>query len=888
MNKYELEQRVLRYLKESYGDPVLIGNIDVEKVTEFIIDQSTALCNLKKHEALKSGVERSDQEKAILYKFVKIRVEKCKESAEKDFQLESDLIEIANNTFELLMDPSNIISARVKSDTILHFVTRLKYDTIFMDELLHLGADINAKNTYGKSPFSLAVSNYDYGAMEMMLNKANKSSVDIQKTLFQAVCFIPVLFSLKQIAELFEFFKRYGFDMNLRNESQISLAEHYISSSKELSLKVVKYLVNNCHASCLRKRDGSSLIQTLIKKQSFFPVDPSVLEYLCKLDEQDINEKDAEQMTPLINAITKSSVDLCKVLLEVGVDINIVYNQGMTCLHYAVSVSPNRQFSGHEKIVHLLLKKGASVDAVDCYGDPPIVYAAATGNIKILKILYEKNKQLGGEVNDQLFERMISLAELHGHDQVIREVEKLRDPEFGKPNKRYCKCVSVLYHWPTSSEPNRGLSVNELQRLVAQTKKTISLADDTYKNWLKHKVEDTIFKEKNGPSPLVFHKFFVRDKRLKMENLEIQEQLTELLNRIAEFGKLIDPNLSFKPILSGSNTEGTKIGLLDEIDFLCHIEFPVKLEYQITTDIKTPNLKRIEITNVEEIADGMNELFYNDNNGKSYLSAKIAHRLWKVFVSSFKHNKIWEGLNLSMPWWEKKDFFKPSTLRFISTTNFIWNSQNVKMLTISIDLVPTLLLKDDEKEIQENPPSETFRTLKSFFDISENETLLVSKLAHSRSIDDVVVLWRKSFSYIESTIFQQLPQCVRDGYKLTKFIRHQSLCPAYSKSYSRNIDKMITSYMLKTCLFHEIAMNIKASSGKPQFDIHTPAEWGTKILSRLEKFMKRSSNVQAYYDEKTVLHVPLDLVFEGKTSKRVIAFCEIGKEWLRHPWDFID
>ncbi|XP_066927842.1 CARD- and ANK-domain containing inflammasome adapter protein-like [Clytia hemisphaerica] len=742
MENFKLEQSVVRYIRENYGhygDPELIGKIDVEKVTKVIIHQSTALCNLKKHnEALKSGVERSDQEKTILYKFVKLCVEKTKGSSEDVFQLEAKLIDLANKTFELLMYPSSVISARFgrMSDTILHFVTQLKYDTLFMTELLHFGADINAQNTSGQTPLSLAVSNYDYDAMEMMLS--NVSSVDMQKTLFQTVCFIPVRISLKQIAELFEFFKRYGFDMNLRNESQISLLEHYISSSRRISLKVVKYLVNNSHASCLRKRDGSSLIQTLIKEQS--RQDPSVLEYLCKLDEQDINKRDGEQMTPLINAITKSSVGNCKVLLEAGAHIDIVYNQGMTCLHYAVSVSPKRQISGHEIIVHLLLEKGASVDTVDCYGDPPIVYAAATGNIKILKILYEKHKQLGGEVNDQLIERMISLAELHGHDQMIREVEKLRDPEFGKPNKRYCKCVSVLYHWPASKRGYLGVSENVLQRQIAQQKKKkISLANDTYKDWLKRKVEDTIFKEKYGPRPLIFHKFFVRDERLKTENLEMERQLTELLDRIAEFGKSIDPNLSLKPILSGSNTEGTKIGLLDEIDFLCHIEFPVKLEYKITKDIETSNLKRIEIKNAKEMADGMDELSNNDSNGKSYLSTEIcAHRLWKVFVSCFKHDEIWEGLNLSMPWWEKKKFFEPSTLRFISTTNFIWNSQNVKMLTISIDLVPTLLFKDNEEKIQENPPSETFRTLTSFFDISENETLLVSKIVHFRSIDDRV------------------------------------------------------------------------------------------------------------------------------------------------------
>ena len=54
----------------------------------------------------------------------------------------------------------------------------------------------------------------------------------------------------------------------------------------------------------------------------------------------------------------------------------------------------------------------------------------------------------------------------------------------------------------------------------------------------------------------------------KKENRHVLQDVTELVKRVCEFMNKGRSKLKFTPVLSGSNSEGTKVGINDEIDFL--------------------------------------------------------------------------------------------------------------------------------------------------------------------------------------------------------------------------------------------------------------------------------------------------------------------------------
>jgi len=68
----------------------------------------------------------------------------------------------------------------------------------------------------------------------------------------------------------------------------------------------------------------------------------------------EVNEKDSEETTPLMAAVSGAHLDIVKVLAEAGADVNEKNNQGFTALSMAIS-------AGHLDMVNVLLENGAEV-----------------------------------------------------------------------------------------------------------------------------------------------------------------------------------------------------------------------------------------------------------------------------------------------------------------------------------------------------------------------------------------------------------------------------------------------------------------------------------------------------------------------------------------------
>lgn len=97
----------------------------------------------------------------------------------------------------------------------------------------------------------------------------------------------------------------------------------------------------------------------------------------------DVNDKDADGETPLLNAIFRRYSSAVRKLIELGADVNAAnYSSGDAAIHFAV------QFDHHE-IISLLLESGADYTATSVRGRTVAHLAARTAGPKTMTILSE-------------------------------------------------------------------------------------------------------------------------------------------------------------------------------------------------------------------------------------------------------------------------------------------------------------------------------------------------------------------------------------------------------------------------------------------------------------------------------------------------------------------
>ncbi|WP_338966784.1 ankyrin repeat domain-containing protein [Spiroplasma endosymbiont of Lonchoptera lutea] len=132
-----------------------------------------------------------------------------------------------------------------------------------------------------------------------------------------------------------------------------------------------------------------------------------------------LNNKNSEMIndflmdwSPLQYAIFHGNLDIVKLLLENGANINLQNNNGNNALITAVE-------NGHTDIVKLLLKNGADINHQNKFGITPLITAATYGELDIMKLLLEK----GANINHQNKFGITPLITAASHDKL--EIVKL-------------------------------------------------------------------------------------------------------------------------------------------------------------------------------------------------------------------------------------------------------------------------------------------------------------------------------------------------------------------------------------------------------------------------------------------------------------------------------
>jgi uncharacterized protein len=79
----------------------------------------------------------------------------------------------------------------------------------------------------------------------------------------------------------------------------------------------------------------------------------------------DINIKDRDGRTPLINSVIDNNLVITRYLLSNGANVNIQDRNGYASLHFSCQ---NQNY----EITKLLIESGADIESVDAYGNTPL------------------------------------------------------------------------------------------------------------------------------------------------------------------------------------------------------------------------------------------------------------------------------------------------------------------------------------------------------------------------------------------------------------------------------------------------------------------------------------------------------------------------------------
>ena len=98
-----------------------------------------------------------------------------------------------------------------------------------------------------------------------------------------------------------------------------------------------------------------------------------------------VNEADAEGVTPLMRAAGIGNVEMVNALVTAGADVKAVDQKGWTPLFFALY--NDEKDCGFPEVVQALVDAGADVEAQIVYGVRPLMIAAGYGEAAVVEVL---------------------------------------------------------------------------------------------------------------------------------------------------------------------------------------------------------------------------------------------------------------------------------------------------------------------------------------------------------------------------------------------------------------------------------------------------------------------------------------------------------------------
>jgi ankyrin repeat protein len=241
----------------------------------------------------------------------------------------------------------------------------------------------------------------------------------------------------KKIIAKYASSKRYL--INRQWENALVYMDSYRMSSNELD-ELFKYIVINSSKIYLYFTDiEEEILLKVLDKNIRDLKNSSLLHYFIYnieivkelIDIIDINVKDDDNFTPLIKSFETDSVEITKLLLDKGADINIKTINNITALYLAVNkintnplyidivkmileknININEKFRNNKTILYIalekkmidiakmILEKNPDVNIIDKDGISPLYLAVLANNMEIIKLLLSKGADINSKDNN--------------------------------------------------------------------------------------------------------------------------------------------------------------------------------------------------------------------------------------------------------------------------------------------------------------------------------------------------------------------------------------------------------------------------------------------------------------------------------------------------------
>lgn len=261
----------------------------------------------------------------------------------------------------------------------LHFAARVG-DAELVDLLLAAGADVNAANRYGQAPLHIAMRQRHASLVERLLGAgANAAQADGSG---EPALLIATRLGARDIVELL---LAHGAEVDIRDV-------HYGQSALMLAVRnentaLVARLLDAGADVNARSLAGEEQPRVL---PGDVPVGTSQGVGINRsgLPDRGMRYPITGMKTPLLYATRAGNLELVRMLVEAGADIEAADANGITPLidaiiNYSVVSMKRAPQSDHFRIAHYLVEAGANVNAQDWYGQTPLWVAVDIRNMEM-------------------------------------------------------------------------------------------------------------------------------------------------------------------------------------------------------------------------------------------------------------------------------------------------------------------------------------------------------------------------------------------------------------------------------------------------------------------------------------------------------------------------
>ncbi|KAL0275144.1 UNVERIFIED_CONTAM: hypothetical protein PYX00_003100 [Menopon gallinae] len=272
-----------------------------------------------------------------------------------------------------------------------------------VDILLNHGADIEAQSERTKdTPLSLACSGGRYEVVELLLNKmANKEHRNVSD-------YTPLsLAASGGYVNIIKLLLHHGAEINSRTGSKLGISPLMLASMNghTAAVKLLLDMGSDINAQIETNRNTAL---TLACFQGRHEVVSLLLDRKANVE-----HRAKTGLTPLMEAASGGYVEVGKVLIDKGADVNAppVPSSRDTALTIAAD-------KGHCRFVELLLTRNATVEVKNKKGNSPLWLAANGGHLNVVELLYNLDADIDSEDNRKVSCLMAAFRK--GHVKVVK------------------------------------------------------------------------------------------------------------------------------------------------------------------------------------------------------------------------------------------------------------------------------------------------------------------------------------------------------------------------------------------------------------------------------------------------------------------------------------